>query len=397
MTPGFLIAAALLALAVTAVLVWPMLRRDRAVAARRDYDLAIYRDQLDEIDRDQRRGVLEAAEADSARLEIQRRLLAADRRQDGDRRRDGEPAPAGAAARRDWFMPVALGLLVPGLTLGVYLLLGRPDVPSIDFAEQQAAVSDMAGLSEQLRARLELEPEDPRGWELLGRTYLELGRPDRAAEAFGSALSYGGEAGRLNASLGEALAAAEGGRIGAEARAAFARALEADPGEPKARYYAGLALLQDGRRAEALAVWRQLAQASPPDSPWLPTLEQAIASLAAELGAPESDAPAQDGAEAPGAGPGPTQQDVEAAGEMSRAEREAFVRAMVERLAARLEEEPGDVEGWLRLAQARQVLGERDRAVAALRRAQEALADRPAEDVWRRRVEQALQELGESP
>lgn len=382
MTPLFLAAAALLALPITALLIWPLLRRARAGAPRRDYDLAIYRDQLAEIERDQRRGVLDAAEAEAARLEVQRRLLAA------DRLGAAEPAPA-TAARRDWFLPATLGVLVPGLALGLYLLLGNPEVPSIGHAERQAALSDMNGLAERLRERLAGEPADPRGWELLGRTYQQLGRQDLAAEAYREALRHGGDAGRLNASLGEALATAAGGDIGGEARAAFARALEADPAEPRARYYAGLALIQDGRRAEGLAVWRLLAEASPPEAPWLPALKRSIVALSEELG---EAAPT-----APSAPAGPTAEDVEAAGAMSAEERDAFVRSMVERLAARLEAAPDDVEGWLRLARARQVLGETELAVAALRRAQQQLAGRPEENAERRRVEQALQALGQEP
>ncbi len=391
---AFLVSAAVLALLVTAVLVWPLLRRTRAVAARRDYDLAIYRDQLAEIERDRGRGVIDETEAEAARLEVQRRLLAADRQ-------DAEGvAAAGAPGRtRDWFLPAAVALLVPGLSLGAYLMIGRPDVPSIDFAEQQAATSDMAGLAETLRGRLQAEPDNPDGWELLGRTYLQLDRPQAAAEAFRSALAFGGDSGRLNASLGEALVAAGGGAVGSEARAAFARALQADSRDPRARYYAGLAMIQDGRRREGLGLWQQLVDDSPPEAPWLPMLRRSIAEVAGQ-GAGQ---PTGEGATPPAAGeagpppPGPTRQDVEAASEMSEEERAAFIRSMVERMAARLEEEPGDVEGWLRLARARQVLGETEAAVAALRSAQEQLDGQPADDALRQRVEQALRALGATP
>ena len=373
MPPAFLLAAGLLALLVTGALVWPLLRRSRQPAARREYDLAIYRDQLSEIERDRRRGVLTAGEAEASRLEVQRRLLAADRAEPS--RAGGAPAGATAAGQRDWFASLALGLLVPGLALGVYLLLGRPDLPSIGVAEQRAMETDVADLAERLRASLEAEPDNARGWELLGRTYLQLGQPGEAAGAFRRALAVGGEAGRLEASLGEALVAAAQGRVGPEARDAFARALAADPGEPRARYFAGLALVQDGRTQEGLEVWRALLAASPPDAPWLPAVERSIAAL-------EEVPPA-----------GPSREQVEAAGEMSDEERQAFVRSMVDRLSARLETEPGDIEGWLRLARARQVLGEPEAAEAALQRALAQLGDRPENDPQRRAVERALEEL----
>ncbi|SMF11791.1 cytochrome c-type biogenesis protein CcmH [Tistlia consotensis] len=394
MTTFFLIAAALLALLATAALVWPLLWRARAALPRSDYDLTVYRDQLAEIERDHQRGVLDAAEAEASRLEVQRRLLAADRRGAGEAA--GAAAGAAAARRRDWFLPLVVGLLVPGLSLGGYLLLGRPDVPSVDFAQQQAAVSDMAGLAKQLRDRLAGEPDNTQGWELLGRTYLELDRPADAAEAFRTALAHGADRGRLNSELGEALVAAGQGRVGKEARAAFAQALQADSRDPRARYYAGLAMVQDGRGEEGLKLWKELAASSPPGAPWLPSLNQSIASLSAQLG----QAPVAGGAPgtAPGPGmPGPSQQDVEAAGKLSDADRAAFIRSMVERLATRLKEEPGDIDGWLRLARARQVLGETDQAVEALRSAQKQLAGRPAGDAQRQSVEQALKALGQQP
>ena len=93
------------------------------------------------------------------------------------------------------------------------------------------------------------------------------------------------------------------------------------------------------------------------------------------------------------AAPGPTQEDVAAAGEMSEADRSDFIRSMVDRLATRLEDEPDDLDGWLRLANAYKVLGETDQAKEALARASTLVAGLSPDDPRRDAVNQAMQEL----
>ena len=170
----------------------------------------------------------------------------------------------------------------------------------------------------------------------------------------------------LQSALGEAITAAGGGTVTPEAKTAFQRALEIDPQDPRARYYQGLWLQQAGQVREALDSWLELAASTPRDAGWRPLLRQQIVGAAEQLGlpiaelripegtAPESDLPAA------------------AAGveDMSPEERQAFVRSMVEGLASRLEENPEDLDGWLRLVQARLVLGETEEALAALCRAE---------------------------
>jgi cytochrome c-type biogenesis protein CcmH len=93
------------------------------------------------------------------------------------------------------------------------------------------------------------------------------------------------------------------------------------------------------------------------------------------------------------AGPGPSADDVAAAGDMTEEDRAAFIRSMVERLASRLEDEPDDLEGWMRLANAYTVLGERDNAVSAYEKASALLQNAPETDPRRQRIERALSEL----
>ena len=295
--------------------------------------------------------------------------------------------------------PLACGLalLLPAAALGLYATIGAPSVPSLPFAERQAPggdPGDLASLVEGLAQRMAKTPDDPAGWALLGRTYLNLGRFDEAARAFRQAIDRGDDGPGAWASLGEALTAANDGQVVAEARQAFAETLERDGADPRARYYAGLGLAQDGRTEEALAVWQALAADTPADASWRGLLEQQIANSRAALGLPAEQVATAPGT-APGTTepPGPSAGDVAAAAEMTPEERMAFIRSMVERLAGRLAEQPDDLDGWLRLTRAYGVLGERDKAGAALDQAARLAADLPADAPERSAVERARKSL----
>ena len=336
---------AAMALGASAALAAPLLVRRAPPRPRAAHDLEIYRDQLLEVARARDGGLIPEGEAEAAEAEIGRRLLAAE-----DALRGGEAAPP--AARRPG-LALVLGLAVPALAAAVYGSLGAPGLPAGPAAERAAATADdLPALAARLAARLEAGPGDPRGWRLLGRVLSGLERFDEAARAYGRAAALlPGDAG-LRALRGEALAAADGGRVAEAARRAFADALARDAGEPRARFYLGLAALQAGDREAALARWRALAADSGPDSPWLPALRRRIGALA--------------GAAPPQAGPDAA--DVAAAALLSAEDRAAMIRSMVEGLARRLDEDPDDAEGWARLARSYRVLGEADKARGALAR-----------------------------
>ena len=379
----FWVAASAMAALAVLLLVLPLWRGRGAAAARDAYDLAIYRDQLAELERDLARGVLTTDQAATARTEIERRMLQASDRKN-------RPLAAAGPARA---LALVLALAVPGAAAVLYGQLGNPGLPAHPLAARQTPApapmapdgTNLSDLADRLAARLEPSPGDIQGFILLARTYGELGRYLDAAQAYRRAIANGDETSATRASLGEVLTAAGGGRVGPEARAAFAEALERDPANPRALYYGGLAYAQSGRLAEALEVWRGLAAQTPPDAPWKELLDSRIASTQAALDGeppPEIARPAPEPQPAPGAaspdlgrGPGPSQDDVAAAAEMSNDQRQAFIRSMVDRLAARLEEEPDDLAGWLRLTRAYTVLGEREQAVAALDQAS-ALAEK---------------------
>ena len=224
-----------------------------------------------------------------------------------------------------------------------------------------------------LARALESRPDDAEGWGLLGRSYLGMGRYAEAAEALGRAHRLDPDRVEIAAAYGEALVAAADGVVGDEARAAFQGVLAADPREPRARFYLGLAKAQGGDVRGALQDWVDLVALSPAEAPWLASSASRSPGPPASSGSrsrassrrprPVRSAPssAPVGELAPG--------DAQAIEQMSDEERERMIRSMVERLAARLEESPGDREGWLRLARAYEVLGETEKAGDARARA----------------------------
>lgn len=314
-------------------------------------EIAIYRDQLAEVDRDLGNGVIAPAEAEAARLEVSRRLLATSRL--------GEPPaqPATAGSRRA--VAIAALAALPALSVALYLHYGSPgmvDVAAAPTAVAPAANAPLDQLVAQVEQHLEKNPRDGRGWEVLAPVLFKLGRFDDAVRAFRNALAFNGETAVRHSNLGEAMGAAAGGVITAEAKAEFERARSLDQGDVRARYFLGLAAEQDGRRDEAVSAWRALLNDAPPDAPWRAGVEQALASVSGKVAPVIPD------------------DDVAAAKAMSDEQRATFIRGMVDRLATRLKQNGDDFDGWVRLIRAYLVLGDRDKAVAAAGDARSALA-----------------------
>jgi cytochrome c-type biogenesis protein CcmH len=409
----WLAAGALSALAI-GLLLWPLLRRSTTAAPRQAYDLDVYRDQLAEIACEAAEGRLDAEQAATARAEIERRLLAT--AETGAE--TGADGPSGPAEPRaidravTWSLAVALCFAVPLAAIGLYLLLGNPGLQSMPFAERpvpeapagSVAARDMEALIAGLVARLAEDPDNRDGWLLLGRSYAQREQFGAAAEAYRRAIAQGFDDSEVQSALGEMLTVQAGGTIGPEARNAFAAALAHDPQDPRARYYAGLALAQDGRAQAAIDIWLGLLRQSTAEAPWRPVVAQQIQEAAASLGieAPElpvapdpaTPDPLGGGAAQGSTPPGPDAADVEAAGQMPAEDRATFIRSMVARLAERLEAEPGDFQGWLRLARAYGVLGEATQARDALSRAEAAIRELPEDAPERAQLEAARDTKG---
>lgn len=375
----FAIVVALLTVLAVAVLLVPVLRRYRRAPARENYDLAVYRDQLRELESDRARGLVSEEQLDAARTEIERRMLRAARARDAADAADAEDAPAAAPGPwRRRAAALALGLCVPALAAGVYVSFGTPGLPDRPFAErpraaEESAVAAFSEPVERLAAQLASDPDDLEGWLLLGRSYLVLQRFGDAADALRQAAALSGGDPEILSMLGESVVRASGGTVVPEAVDAFERVLETRPEDPAARHHLALGRAQAGQVDEAYEMWLALAADTPADAPWRGDLEGLIRQAAEVLGIEPGTLPsAPAAAEAP---PGPDEDDVAAAAEMTPEERMAMIRGMVEGLAGRLEENPDDAEGWLRLARSYDVLGEAEKAADALRRAIGAVPD----------------------
>ncbi|HEY4135515.1 MAG TPA: c-type cytochrome biogenesis protein CcmI [Alphaproteobacteria bacterium] len=278
----------LAALAVVALLfvVAPLFLRRRTNAARADYDIAVYKDQLREVERDAARGTLDAAAAQSARLEIERRLLAA-----AETPENSAPvATVGRASAWRWTAVAAL-ILLPASAL-IYLQQGAPGLPGVSFAEQTAETAahkaEVDGLIAQVEARLAQNPDDVRGWVLLARAYVRLGRTADAVAAqahatdiFDQEPDMAGDAADAAAAFGEMLVEAADGQVTPEARAAFGKAIGYDAGNARALYFLALAKMQDGDPKGAVADWKALIASAPENAPWLEDLKQRIAEVEA--------------------------------------------------------------------------------------------------------------------
>lgn len=354
------LAFALLAGLVVALVILPLAGGRRTLPGRAAYDRAVYRDQLAEIERDRDRGLLSATEAASARLEIERRLLgtATERESSAPRK----PAPVSR------LLVLALALAVPLGAAGIYLLRGSPQLPDLPYAardgERRAAQvegnRDLAQVVSALEARLKQTPDDGDGWLLLARTQQTLEHWQESGEAYRHALALMGDRADIEASYGEMLFLAASGIVTPAARDAFAAALAHDSGNPAARYYLALADAQAGNAQAAIDAWQKLLADSPAGAGWIPTVRQRIEETAKAAGLPVP---------APPAAAGPSADDLAAAANLSPEERAKMVRGMVDRLAARLETQPNDLQGWLRLARAYEVLQEQQKAGAAYDRA----------------------------
>lgn len=362
-----------------ALVTLPFVRRAGTVRARADYDAAVYRDQLSEVERDLAQGVLSAGEAEAARVEIGRRLIAASENA-------AQSAPAAGRSQKSvarqgsaaWATAATLAIGAPAVALALYLAHGSPGLPSQPAAERIAArapaadqADDPSGRSEEklvaeLARRLQDRPDDAKGWALLGRSLVSLGRAAESVEAFARAAAILPGDPDLQARLGEARLVAAEGTVTDDARKAFEAALAADPKEPRSRFYLGMAELQAGNARAALDRWLALEADSPPSAPWRAQLASRIDGLAERLGL---DASALRGVKEAPAPRGPSAADVAAAQQMAPDQRMAMIRSMVEGLAIRLETEPEDVEGWLRLGRSYGVLGEHDKSREAYGRA----------------------------
>jgi len=347
----FWILVAVLTAVVAVILLYPLLRGAKAAENIRAGEAAVYRDQLRELDRDLSGGLITPEEADYARAEIGRRLIAVSA---------DEPVETPKPARHHRFTEAFVLLVLPVLGLCLYLATGRPDLPSQPLeARLENPGNDVAVLITKAERHLAEKPDDGKGWDVLAPIYFRTMRVNDAQVAYRNAIRLLGPSPVRLDGLAETLMAVSDGVVTEEARQVLEQSLTLEPDNPRARFYIALSSEQAGRPDEARQAFEALAKQSPPDAPWLPLVNQHIAMNGANSAAPGA------GSAAPG---NPTQQDVAAAEIMNAGDRQQMIRGMVESLDAKLSADPNNFEGWMRLVRSYAVLNDRDRAAGALKR-----------------------------
>jgi cytochrome c-type biogenesis protein CcmH len=258
-------------------------------------------------------------------------------------------------------------LAVPFAAWLLYARLGSPALPDQPFAERAAAAKAVAGGVEhidlndavaKIAAHLNQHPEDLRGWLLLARTELSVERYSEAADAYRHAADLSGHRADIMGDWGEAQVLAAGGTVTPASREAFEAALADKESAPRSRYYLALAKSQQGDAKGALQDWVDLAADAPADAEWLPLVQQRIAEAAAKLGVDPASLKTTSGMPSQAA----VAATAQATANASQEERRAMIEGMVGKLAARLEQQPDDVEGWARLGRSYMVLGEPQQA-----------------------------------
>jgi cytochrome c-type biogenesis protein CcmH len=365
----------MVAVAVSGLTLALMRRRDarhgRATAT------SILAAQLADVELQIAAGDLSSGDAGPLRNEIRRRILA-------EGKEPADSAKPVAAHALPWLAIGIAGVVALAAT-GLYAILGRPDLAAGAHVQEQPAQDttanvthpggDVSAMIAKLEAKMQAAPNDPEGWRMLGWSYLSTGRAADAATAYAHAVALAPQNADYRSAEGEALVRAADGQVTPSALDAFHAALKDDPKEPRARYYLALYKDQTGDHDGAMADWIALIKSAPADAPWLPDVRRFVENAARERGLNIS-------AKLPPAPPaaaenGPSAAQAQAANQMPAADRDAMIRAMVDRLAGELKTNPRNVDGWERLMHARMVLGETAAATAAYREAMIAFADAP--------------------
>ncbi|MDV7339654.1 c-type cytochrome biogenesis protein CcmI [Terasakiella sp. A23] len=388
---SFWIAVVLLSAVTLFLLAAPLWRKREEEADRADFELNVFKDQLKELDRDLERNLISEEEAETARIEIQRHLLAAD-----DKRKKHAANGAGVGAK-SLAVYGGIAIAVIGGSFLLYGKLGMPGYGDVPYAsrdiqrEHQVASGSEDGMASEIAAlkkHLENEPKDVEAWLLLGRTMRTVGRKDEAMDAFRGAVQASGRHPAVLADYAEARIYADEGVVKKETIGALMESLQGDPTQMKARFYLGYAKARVEDFEGAIQTWIDLIAMAPPEAPWLKQVHEQI-KLAAQAGEldvadfkPSASAEnlakqlaleweQEKKALVAEAEAGPTREQMKQAQDMTDEERADMIRGMVDRLADRLKEEPNDIEGWKRLANAYQVLGEKKLAIEARNKVKE--------------------------
>ena len=391
----FWIVTSFMALAVCLLIAMVLLRARKLGEPAAAYDLKVYRQQLRELDKELARGVINQGDADRARTEISRRILAADSQLQDHQKGQAQPQKVTA------IVAALVSVLIIGGSMGLYYQLGvhgYGDMPLSDrisqaqerstdrpsqaqaeaeappMPEQQVEASYLE-LVEKLRQTAGERVDDAQGQALLVQHEANLGN---FVAAYQAKLNYirimsGDIEAEDHAEAAELMIMAAGGYISLEAEEELRNALQRDKNHGPARYYWGMMLGQIGRPDMAFQIWSETLQAGPADAPWITGIQAQIDEMAYRAGVDYTPI-------TPEAAPeetltGPTAEEMSSAQEMNPEDRQEMIRGMVSNLAERLATEGGSAQEWARLIVALSVLKDDDRAKTVYAEAMENFAD----------------------
>lgn len=339
--------AALLTLLVVAWLVRPLLRQPKSGGiSSNKLNTAIHRDQLHALEADLARGVISQQDFDTTRDELQLRLL--------DDTESYEAAPAHQttgfwSAKRT---AIAVGLSLPVLALGIYLQLGTPAAinPTAQASVDEQQIKQMINT---LATKLKDNPDNPKGWAMLARSYKVVGRFEEAQQAFEKAGAVVNADPDLLVDYAELLGIRAGNNLDGKPQQMIDEALRLNPEHPMGLMMAGVAAYQRADYKGAVARWEKLLSLIPPDSPDAQQMQANI-----------DDARAKGGL-SPGANTNASNKLPPVPAAAAEGMTPEKINQMVDRLAARLKDNPDDLAGWARLARAYKVQGRMDEAANA--------------------------------
>ncbi len=373
----FWLVCAVMTLAVAGLMVMPLLRPKEV--GEDNPDIAIYRAQLAEIDRDLERELLAPDEAERARTEVARRLLAANK---------AATVPAGATSPTRWLAAAIVAVML-ALGFGTYWTLGAPGYPDLPLQARLAASEDMRlnrpsqdaleantpapppvevpddyrEAIEQLRVIAPTRPDDLEAWSRLAFHEVELRNYAGAADAQAQVNVIKGDATEVAdlQRLLDLMVVAAGGFVSPEAEMIIQQLLERDEDNIAARYYLGALYNQTDRPDLALRLWRVIIETGDPRNFHIASARAQVSDAAFRAGVDYAVPEAR----------GPSFADMDAASELSPEDREAMIGGMVAGLANRLATEGGPAQDWARLIRAYGVLGELDAASTVWAEAQQ--------------------------
>jgi cytochrome c-type biogenesis protein CcmH len=314
---------------------------------------AHFRAQLRAIDTDAAAGRMGAAEAAAAKGELARELIRL--------RAEAAPAKAPAGGRLMVALPV---VFVAVLALGTYGFLGHPDIPAEPLAGRPDGASlDLDAAIKTIEARLQQNPNDLRGWQVIAPAYMQLGRYADAVHALRQVNALTTPTADTYTDLGEALMMQNGGSVAGEPIELFRRAAALDPNHVRSRYYIAGEETRTGDYEAAVRDWNALLKLGKGDEPWMTTARNGLAYAEAELYPGKSSfAPIVPAVPGPSEAP-PVEADA------------PQIAAMVDGLDARLKAQGGSIEEWTQLVRSRMVQGRMDDAQAAYDAARKAYPD----------------------